>query len=147
MIPVAEKGKFAITRRKEKTYLYEGGIHWMDDGPGYEFFTELASGTVGVGGLGLGCVAKQLQANDDVSRIVVVEISQDVIDLVWPHLDIPKATIVHDDLDHYLRTTTEKFDYFYIDVWAGENDKSISNWRKLAEQSVPPDRVLCWGEV
>ena len=150
MIPLAEKGAFRITRRDGRTYLHEGTHHWMDDSVPerrtQDFVVEIVTGKVLIGGLGLGCILEQLQAKDAVTKMIVIEKAQEVIDLVWPHLDVPKATIVHKDLEVYLKTTDETFDYIYMDVWPKRKHVSIPDWRALAEKLVTPDRVLCWGE-
>jgi hypothetical protein len=122
----------------------------MNDGQpeakSHDFAVKLMRGHVLVGGLGLGCIVERLQEKNEVTEILVIEKSQEVIDLVWRHLDAPKATIIQCDLERYLKTTRRRFDYIYMDVWPGRNDESIPKWRALAEQFVAPDKVLCWGE-
>jgi hypothetical protein len=147
---MGNKGNFWIDHVNGVAYLYERGFEWMDDSPaemkGHDFAVEAASGKVLIGGLGLGCIVKRLQEKPEVTEIVVVEIDQDVIDLVWEHLDVLKASIVNADLADYLETVND-FDYIYMDVWPEKGHESIAHWRALAEQKLPSDKVLCWGEL
>tara|TARA_Y100000310_G_C20591154_1_gene768063 strand:+ start:749 stop:1204 length:456 start_codon:yes stop_codon:yes gene_type:complete len=151
MIPMANKGNFWINCKDGITVLYERSLAWMDNSPQeqttHDFIVDAVKGKVLVGGLGLGCVVERLQAKREVTKIIVIEIAQDVIDLVWRYLDVPKAEIICDDLKHYLENTDEQFDYICMDVWPEKGHKTILYWRKLAEQKVKPENVLCWGEL
>lgn len=149
MIPQNQINDFKIYHRKDMVVLAEGSITWITDCPrerdSQRFAIDKCAGRVLIGGLGIGWIVEQLQATPEVTEIVVVEITQEIIDLVWQYLDVPKASIVRMDLKDYLETASG-FDYIYIDIWPDVNDVSIPEWRKLAEQVVAPDRVLCWGE-
>jgi spermidine synthase len=124
----------------------ENDFWWMDDSERelatHEFAIDKAKGKVLVGGLGLGCITEALNAKAEVTEIVVVEIAPEVIELVWEHLDVPKATIINEDLDSYLAAMTEKFDYIYMDVWKEPKDEAIPYWRGLAEKHVPSRIML-----
>jgi hypothetical protein len=76
-----------------------------------------ASGRVLVTGLGLGCVLRMLQANERVESITLVEISRDVIDLVWPHTSHERIELVHADALEWLEHTDRTWDYAWHDVW------------------------------
>ena len=136
--------------------LYEDDFEWMSDAP-YEKTTQkllvdVCEGKVLVGGLGLGIVVEPLAAKDSVTRIVVVEKSPEVIEMVWKHLDHKgKGTVVCQDIFDYLKTTKEDFNYICIDVWRYVNSNTYNNivlpLRKLAEKLVPAENVLCWQET
>lgn len=148
-MPDGNKGNFMVDTACGITRLYERGFEWMNNTSGemalHDFAVEAASGKVLVGGLGLGCIVERFDAKPEVTEIVVVELSTDVIDLVWEHLNQTKATIINADLTEYLKTADD-FDYIYMDVWQKIGDPAIADWRALAEQKVAPDKVLCWGE-
>ena len=84
---------------------------WMTDLPIEQFqadtmLNEKVYGTVLVGGLGLGYAAQLIASQPQVDRIIVIEKSQDVVDLVWKHLRFPKGTEVYvevADLFDYLK--------------------------------------------
>ena len=87
-------------------------------------------------------------------RIVVVEQSQDVVDLVWKHLTFPKdvdTQIIVSDLFDYLRKDWEEavFDCGFYDIWTSDGEttlhETIVPLRKLS--STPVDGPLyCWNE-
>lgn len=76
----------------------------------------LAHGKVLVAGLGIGLVLGTLLAREDVTEIVVVELNQEVIDMVWPYYkDNPKVTLVHQDIHTF--EIDDSFDYCWFDIW------------------------------
>ena len=68
-----------------------------------------AKGKVLVGGLGLGVYASMIALKKEVTEVVVVEISKDVIKLCRP--SHPKIRVINDDIWKYLKNPKEKFDY------------------------------------
>lgn len=81
-----------------------------------------AFGDVLVTGLGLACVVRMLQANQRVKSITVVEISQEVIDLVWPHTPHDRVELIHADAAAFLQETERRWDVAWHDVWT-DTDK------------------------
>ena len=54
----------------------------------------------------------------DVTEVVVIEINQDVIDLVAPHLQgREKITVICDDAHTWTPAKGEKFDVIWHDIW------------------------------
>jgi len=156
MIPCQKQGNFAIHYdRHGVCSLWEGNFLWMLDFPdAYPFHQQAidaCGGRVLKGGLGLGYVVGELLKKKNVTEVVVVEKSQEVIDLVWPSLDTKgKCSIVCDDVFNYLKTTQEVFDYISLDV---HRDLSLEQYeqvvlplRALAEKIVPAENVLIWRE-
>lgn len=112
-------------------------------------------GTVLVGGLGLGIVAKMLAGNEAVKEIVVVEKSQDIINLVWNSTlaatDTSKAIlqVVCQDLFEYLEETEKIFDNAIYDIWQSDGEytffRVVLPLRQLSEGKVV-DEIVCWNE-
>ncbi len=92
-------------------------------------------GTVLVGGLGLGILANLLAASPQVSKIVVAEISQEVIKLVKPYVH-PDVDIVRGD---FLQLSKSAFwDTVVYDI--------TSNWDSPAKEQLFRDEVMPWME-
>lgn len=96
-------------------------------------------------GLGLGWDIENLNEMDNIESIVCVELNQGIIDLVQPHLNLTKTTIVHSGIKDYLLNTNEKFDIIWHDIFR-ENIESFPEERKeLTELSAP--RLKLGGET
>lgn len=149
-IPAAEKGNFSIRHKAETIRLYEGDLWWttfpetgMDD---QKPIALKCFGKVLVGGLGLGVIVELLNKNTRVKSVVVVEIAQEVIDLVWPHLNgKSKAKIVCSGIKDYMKETKAKFDCVYLDIWPSKPERPASLLR-LAEKLVAKENIFYWGE-
>lgn len=109
-------------------------------------------GKILIGGLGLGYIATKLSEKKSVTEISVIEKSKEVINLVWPHLDLQgKGNIIHADIFRFLKENQETFDYIYLDIWSGDSEDvffgTVLPLRKLARKFViSKSRVLCWQE-
>jgi len=113
------------------------------------------SGDVLIGGLGLGVVVNHLAARPEIDSITVVEVSQEVIHLVEPHLKDPedKVTVLREDLVSYLNQDPEEFDFAFFDIWQSDGEHTfltiVIPLRKLAVENgvVGDDTCLqCWNE-
>lgn len=137
---------------------YSGGV-WMTDLPIEQAQCEAAlcgfGGSVLVGGLGLGFCLEVLARNDDVDDIEVVEVSQEVADLVWPHVSElvkEKTTLYVDDLFDFLKGVSahpcEQWDYAFYDIWQADGlhtfFRTVLPLRDLSDGHV--DEVICWNE-
>ena len=76
-----------------------------------------AWGDVLIFGLGLGLILPPILANKDVHSVTVVELYEDVIDLVGPHVQHPKLTIFRGDACSWEPPNGEKYDYIFFDIW------------------------------
>ena len=75
-------------------------------------------GRILMSGLGLGVVPRLLDAlGKSAGSFVAVEQSQDVIDLVWPHIVRPGYTIHHGDVEDQLSAIGGAFDLAILDTW------------------------------
>lgn len=137
---------------------YGGGV-WMTDYPieqvQHDVKLEPFAGEVLVGGLGLGYALANLIDNSDVCKITVVEVSRDVANLVWPHVDAKgkEVELVVDDLHVWLAgTLPETYDFCFFDIWQSDGERTM--WkhveplrRLVAEGGFCDDAsVICWNE-
>lgn len=82
-----------------------------------------AYGDVLICGLGLGCVTRGTLANPAVKSVTVIENSQSVIDLVWPHM--PKderLKLVAADARQWIKQCRQKFDCAWHDLWVNQDE-------------------------
>ena len=80
-------------------------------------FCDTAHGDVLVGGLGIGLVLMDIQDSPAVDSITVVEKSQDVIDLIAPHLPLNgKVNIICGDVWSF-DPGEDRYDVVYMDIW------------------------------
>ena len=80
----------------------------------YEFI-KYATGKVGIVGLGLGYVAQELAKKKDVKKIVVYEISEDVVELYKRNFgENDKIEIIVGDA---FKAERNEFDFFYSDIY------------------------------
>lgn len=138
----------AINGHKERAV--EAGEYWMLTEHGSIYmsntpaevrdhmkFIETARGSVLIAGLGLGMVVQALLDRGQCDRIVVVENSQDVIDLVGPYYQDPRVEIICSDIFDY--RPTEHFDYAWFDIWpeiAGDNYPQMKRLHRKFSKSV-----------
>lgn len=129
--------------------LTEDGNTWMSDTL-FEVESnmgavEMARGDVLSSGLGIGLLPTLMK--DKASSIDIIEVSQDVIDLVFHQVATDKMKIIHDELCHYLTTTEKKYDLICIDIW---QDTLLPLWdidgmKKIAERCLKPGGTTwCW---
>lgn len=104
---LAESGDAAIYRHRGSLALaarsHQGEVRFIaDDRLENDVLVEdleAAQGKVVCSGLGVGAMLKVLNGNPKVSEVLIIEISQDVIDLVSPYLDLHKITILCTDVN------------------------------------------------
>lgn len=104
-------------------------------------FMEAASGRVLVHGLGLSCVVSGLLANEQVTHIDVVELSEEVIAMVGPCFDDePRVAIHHGDALTYEWPDDARWDYAWHDIWQTINNDNLTS--EKAENGVGYDALL-----
>ena len=122
------------------------------------------SGRILIGGLGIGLVATLLGRERDVRRMTVVEQSQDVVDLVLPHLHFPGGalvTVATADLFEFLEAAVDQivtgklsrpdFDWAFYDIWRSDGEwtlyKTVWRLRDLTRAcGLQDDRIVNWNE-
>ena len=146
------KGEYDIYRRGDYIALRQNGRVWMTNTPeedaSQQEAYDKAHGIVWTFGLGLGIFAEKAAVQGDVEEVVVIEISQEVIDLVWPELDMRgKGKIIRADMWDWLKTAAGPVDFIYADIWTGDE-------KDFAEQVTKTHgltkrfgcEVVCWNE-
>lgn len=135
--------------------VYEGGT-WMTDYPieqiQIDHHLEAMHGDVLVGGLGLGYAAVKLCERDEIESVTVIELSQDVINLVAPHVAHPKLTVICADLDKWVvdqaKLGERWFDFAFYDTWQSDGEGTFHHTviplRTNSEGLV--GGVACWNE-
>lgn len=106
--------------------LREGESLWMSDYPSETFLHESVikqlSGKVLIAGLGLGYTPTELSKKKSIKQIDVVEISSDVVNLVWKHIKTSKMNIIQDDFFKYLKSCSNSYDFIYVDIFGDYNE-------------------------
>lgn len=133
------------------TRLMEEGL-WMSDTPleaeSLASAVELAHGDVLVAGLGLGFLPFVLEASPTVTSIDIVELRPEIIDLVYPQLELKdKTDIICGDFYSFVDMTSKRYDFIYVDIWGSitaplrEINKATASAKKILR---PGGEVLCW---
>lgn len=78
-------------------------------------FISKARGRLLIAGLGLGMVLQEVLKNQEVTKVTVVEISQEVIELVGKSYSDPRLEILNADIYTYLPSS--EYDYGWYDIW------------------------------
>jgi hypothetical protein len=81
-------------------------------------FVRRAHGKVLIGGLGLGMILKPILAKPEVDSVLVIEQSDDVIGLIWPHVENPKLDVWKADVFTWNPPQSlGKWQTIYLDIW------------------------------
>lgn len=109
------------------------------------------SGTVLVGGLGLGMAVQILRRNPNVTAIMVVERERDVAEMVWRYVFAPGMELIVDDIHNVgERLRGSMFDWAFIDTWASDSQRTLFDEVIPIRQMLYRDRVarqvVCWNE-
>lgn len=115
--------------------LYVGGTLMMSDTP-MERKTNRdvvlkARGEVLISGLGLGMILIPILKKPEVTRVTVLEQSQDVIDLVGPHFRNPRLTLVCADVFTYRPPHGKRYNTIYHDIWSMQSTDTLKEMSRL----------------
>lgn len=80
-------------------------------------FVRMAKGHCLINGLGLGMCVKAALSKSDVTKVTVIEMEQDVIDLVSPHYTDDRLTIICADAMEYRPRKGDRFGAVWHDIW------------------------------
>jgi spermidine synthase len=102
----------------------------MEKRTNYEVVCQ-ARGHVFIAGLGIGMILVPILAKPEVTKITVVERSQDVIDLVSPHFSDHRLEVIHADVFDYKPSKGVRYDVVYHDIWATLSPSDLEEMTKL----------------
>lgn len=142
--------------------VYEGGT-WMTDSPqeiwqmkealdGIWDSVSDVGGKVLIGGLGLGCFQTMLDRMAPEGglpdEVTTIEISKDVVDLVWRHVAGHRKLLVGDVYKIAKKIKPGEYDVAFMDTWQMTGEwcwiKEVVPLRRLLRQKV--QRLFCWVE-
>ena len=142
-------GHTLVIKPGNYTKLGVGGVLMMSDTPA-ELRAHLpivrnATGSVLITGLGLGIVVRACLAKPEVTDVTVIEKSQNVIDLVGPHMPKRKLTVIQGDAFTWKPPKDKRYDAVWHDIWPEidpDNSKEMGTLcRRFARRAVWQD---CW---
>jgi len=120
----------------EYKMLYRNGTLVMSDTPDecrdHHAVIYEAKGHVLIAGLGIGMVLKAVASKPEVTKVTVIELSQDLIDLVWPHYEAEfgeKIEVICADIMEWKPAKGTKYDVAWFDIWdtiCGDNIDEMS---------------------
>jgi spermidine synthase len=109
---------------KTFTRLMRGKTVVMSDTPAecddQAYFIRIASGNVLIAGLGIGYVLQEVAKKDNVNHVTVIEISSEIIQLVWSHYQKrfgDKIELINADVFEWKPPRDIKYNYAWYDIW------------------------------
>lgn len=91
----------------------------------------VAHGNVLLAGLGLGMIVIPIVEKANVKSVTVIEANQDVIDLVLPHVQHEKLSVVCADIFDWRPVKGTLYDSIYFDIWSEISEDNLQQMRKL----------------
>ena len=95
-------------------------------------FIRAAKGKVLIAGLGLGMVLQEVLKKDSVTKVTVVEISKDVINLVAKSYQDTRLEIVNEDIFNF--KPTEHYDFGWYDIWDDISGDEYEEMKKITRK-------------
>lgn len=115
--------------------LVRGGTVVMSNTPDeirdFSHFTRRAKGSILINGLGMGCVVKVLLEKPEVTRITVIEKSEDVINLIAPYFKDQRLVIINADAFEHVPPKGEKYNFVWHDIWDYITSDNLPEMTKL----------------
>jgi hypothetical protein len=112
---------------------------WMVDSP-YDWYAmgeyamRARPPSILVAGLGLTLVDQHLAQRRDIVKVKIVELNEEVIEMVAPHLpEDPRFEVVHGDFFDVLpllSAASERYDTIIMDIWTGGDEESLPDFRR-----------------
>ena len=136
----SQKGRGGIQPREYKK-LTRNGYLIMSNAPDecrdFMHFVHIASGSVLVNGLGLGCLLKALLEKPKVTEVIVIEKSPDVIALVAEtYRKDPRVTIIEADAFTWQPPKGKFYDFVWHDIWDDLTSDNLPEMAKLHRKYV-----------
>jgi len=96
----------------------------------HQWLWDNATGDVLIGGLGIGLSNAVLINNPNVTSVTIIENSQDVIDLVWPHCaKDSRFTLIKDDIETWTPPQNSQWDVMWFDTWCSDNSLNWTEYK------------------
>ncbi len=119
----------------EYTRLMRGMSVIMSDTPDeirdFDYFVRQATGTVLINGLGLGLVVQAMLEKPTITEITVIEIDNQVIKLVLPHLADPRLTVYEANALDWKPPKGKRWNYVWHDIWDGICSDNLPEMARL----------------
>ena len=116
----------------------------------HQWLWDNAAGDVLIGGLGLGMVHEVLKNNSNVTSVTVIENSQDVIDLVWPHCVKDETfTLIKADIETWTPPQGSSWDVAWFDTWDVKNSLGWDAYKHLMQTRYSSycTKIGFWGSI
>jgi len=116
----------------------------------HQLFVAMATGHVLINGLGLGCCLTEVLLKKEVTKVTVVEKSQDVVNLVWPYFKDPRLELVIEDAFNYQPPKGVKYGAVWHDIWptiCGDNYPEIKKLEKKFQRKTNWQGSWCKNRV
>jgi hypothetical protein len=165
-------GTWSLTKRRMPPMIrgYFGGLQVLDNTPNWTLMhgkkvwmsvtpmelesqahhSMAASGRVLIGGAGIGVLAYNVARKHNVSEVVVVDNSFDVLNIFktnlreWPESVRKKISVVNSDM--LLFRDQQHFDLAAIDIWPNIGDQNLRpDMQKIAANLPGVCRFAAWG--
>ena len=91
-------------------------------------------GRILINGLGLGMVVSGLLKRESVTHIDVVEIDDDIISLVLPHITDERLVVYHEDAFTIQWPKGTRWNYVWHDIWPSICSDNLEGIRKLKQR-------------
>ncbi|KKL46240.1 hypothetical protein LCGC14_2347550, partial [marine sediment metagenome] len=106
----------------------------------WDLLREAYSGDILIAGLGLGMVLLPILAREHVKSVTVIELSQDAIDLVVPHIrtaageNADKLTVIQGDIFEWKPPRGARYHTIYFDIWGDISRNNLPDMRRLHQK-------------
>lgn len=96
----------------------------------HQWLWDNATGDILIGGLGIGLCNAVLINNPNVTSVTIIENSQDVIDLVWPHcVKDSRFTLIKADIEAWTPPSNSQWDVMWFDTWCSDNSLNWTEYK------------------
>ena len=103
-----------------------------------------------IGGLGIGMVNEFLINAPNINSVTIIENSQDVIDLVWPHCAKDnRFTLIKADMETWTPPANSHWDVIWLDTWCADNPLQPRDYEQLMTARYSPytNNIGFWGSL
>jgi len=106
----------------------------------WDLLSESHYGDILIAGLGLGMVLLPILAREGVKSVTVIELSQDAIDLVEPHVreaagkDADKLTVICGDIFEWKPPRGARYHTIYFDIWGTICRDNLPQMKRLHQK-------------